>query len=48
MAYTAKDPCPPMVFSVPKRSKKLEVGRRRRRRRENSQSEDPCYRKGHG
>ena len=34
MAYTAKDPRPalPTAFTVPKRNKKLEVGRRRRRR----------------
>ena len=30
IAYTAKDPRPPTVFSVPNRNKKLEVGRRRR------------------
>ena len=29
MAYTAKDPCPPTAFSVPKRNTKLEVWRRR-------------------
>ena len=29
MAYTTKDPHPPMAFSVPNRNKKLEVGRRR-------------------
>ena len=38
MAYTAKDPGPPMAFSVPRRNKKLEVGRRRRRRRRREKS----------
>ena len=48
MAYTAKNPRPPMAFSVPNRNKKLEVvrRRRRRRRRRKSQSEDPRYCKG--
>ena len=51
MAYKAKDPHtpPPTALSVPKRNKKLEVGRRiRRRRRRKSQSEDPYYHKGMG
>ena len=47
MAYTAKDQRPPTAFSVPKRNKKLEVGRKRRRRRK-SPSVDPCYHKGMG
>ena len=50
MTYTAKDPSPPTALSVPKRNKKLEVGRKRKRkrRRRKCPSVDPRYRKGMG
>ena len=41
-------PMPHMALSVPKRNKKLEVGRKRRRRRRKSQSEDPHSARGRG
>ena len=51
MAYTAKDPRPPMAFSVPNRNvlwpnrnNKLEGGRKLLK----CPSEDPRYRKGRG